>query len=399
VRVGLRLDYLDPSVRKRANPENIEDTTTVAATQKYKVSPRLGVSFPVTTTTKFRFSYGHFFQTPAYHFLFDNISTAAYSRGNQIIGNPDLLAQQTIAYELGLEQQFSPLVVGDFTAYYKDIFDLMGTRFQPAVPTGFFPLVNEEYGSVRGFEVGVRKLLASYWSARLSYGLSLARGTASSTYEWYYERYRYGTDPVTGLQMEPPRRDYALEFDQTHNARLSVSGDFPSDFAFIPLREFNASVLFSLGSGLPYTPRNVGARGLNAGRQTAERNSARMPTSFTTDLNAAKRFRLGPLRLGLSLVITNLFNNQNIVWVYGPTGEPGDDGYAATLSPLGWSGVSDITNLNTSLYNPVRDRNHDGYINDEEEYIAFKMAWLDFVDNPINYDSPRQVKLGVVLEF
>lgn len=399
VRAGLRLDYLDPSVRKRANPENIEDTTTVAASLKYKVSPRLGVSFPITTTTKFRFSYGHFFQTPAYHFLYDNISTAAYSRGNQIIGNPDLAAQQTIAYELGLEQQLSPVVVADFTAYYKDIFDLMGTRFQAAVPTGFFPLVNEEYGSVRGFEVSLRKLLDRYWNARISYGLSLARGTASSTYEWYYERYRYGTDPVTGMQMEPPRRDYTLEFDQTHNARLSLGVDLPENLAFVPLRDFNGSVLLSLGSGLPYTPREVGARGLNAGRQTAERNSARMPTSFTTDLNAAKRFAVGPLRLGLSLVITNLFNNQTVSWVYGATGDPSDDGYAATLSPLGWSGVSDITNLNTSLYNPVRDRNHDGYIDDEEEYIAFKMAWLDFVDNPINYDSPRQVKLGLILEF
>ncbi len=399
VRVGLRLDYLDPKVNKRANPENIEDTSTVPASLKYKVSPRLGVSFPITTTTKFRFSYGHFFQTPAYHFLYDNITTAAYSRGNQIIGNPDLLAQQTIAYELGLEQQFSPQVIADLTAYYKDIFDLMGTRFQPAVPTGFYPLVNEEYGSVRGFEVSLRKLLERYWSARLSYGLSLARGTASSTYEWYYERYRYGTDPVTGNQMEPPRRDYALEFDQTHNARLSLSVDLPGDVGFVPARDFSGSLLFSVGSGLPYTPRQVGARGLNAGRQTAERNSARMPATFTTDLNAAKRFRIGPLRLGLNLVITNLLNNQNVTWVYGATGRPDDDGYAATLSPLGWSGVSDITILNTSLYNPVRDRNHDGYINDEEEYIAFKMAWLDFVNNPQNYDAPRQVRLGVSLEF
>ncbi len=399
VRAGLRLDYLDPSVRKRANPSNIEDTSTVAASLKYKVSPRLGVSFPITTTTKFRLSYGHFYQTPAYHFLYDNISTAAYSRGNQIIGNPDLLAQQTIAYELGLEQQFSPLVVGDFTAYYKDIFDLMGTRFQPAVPTGFFPLVNEEYGSVRGFEVSLRRLLDRYWSARVTYGLSIARGTASSTYEWYYERYRYGTDPVTGMQMEPPRRDYALEFDQTHNTRLSLSLDVPGDVAFVPARDLSGSLLFSVASGLPYTPREVGARGLNAGRPTAERNSARMPGSFTADLNAAKRFRIGPLRLGLTLVVTNLFNNQNITWVYGATGRPDDDGYAATLSPLGWSGVADITNLNTSLYNPVRDRNHDGYITDEEEYIAFKMAWLDFVDNPINWDAPRQVKLGVALEF
>ena len=399
VRAGLRLDYLDPAARKRARPDVIEDTTTVAATIKYKVSPRLGVSFPITTKTKFRFSYGHFFQTPSYRYLFDNIGTAAYLRGNQIIGNPDLLAQQTIAYELGLEQEISDQVVADLTAYYKDIFDLMGTRFQSAIPLGYFPLVNEEYGSVRGFEIGLQKVLSGYWSARASYGLSLARGTASQTYEWYYERYRYGTDPVTGLQMEPPRRDYALEFDERHNAKVSFSVDLPRDLAVVPLREFNGTFLVNFGSGLPYTPREVGARGLNAGRATAERNSARMPPRFWSDLNAAKYFTVGQMKLGISLVINNLFDNEMVQWVYGATGLPNDDGYAATLSPATWAVTSDINLLNTSLYNPVRDHNHDGYITDEEEFAAYKVAYLDFVDNPSNYGPPRQIKLGVNIGF
>jgi outer membrane receptor for ferrienterochelin and colicin len=399
VRAGLRLDYLDPDVRKLAKPTLIGDTTTVAALRKFKLSPRLGVSFPITTRTKFRFSYGHFFQVPPYHYLFDNISSAAYVRGNQIIGNPDLLAQQTIAYELGLEQELSDQVVADLTAYYKDIFDLMGTRFQTAVPNGFFPLVNEEYGSVRGFEIGLQKVLANYWSGRVSYGLSEARGTASSTYEWYYERYRYGTDPVTGAQLEPPRRDYALEFDERHNAKLSISADFPGDVAFIPLRDFNGTFLVTYGSGLPYTPREVGARGLDAGRPTAERNSARMPPRFSADLNAARYVSIGGARIGLSFVVTNLFDNQTVQWVYGATGLSNDDGYAATLSPATWAVTPDITLLNPSLYNPVRDKNHDGYITDDEEYMAYKMAYLDFVNNPINYGAPRQIKLGLSFEF
>lgn len=396
VRAGLRLDYLDPNAYKRANPDNVEDTSRIAALVKYKLSPRLGISFPITVRTKFRFSYGHFFQTPAYRYLFDNISSAAYSRGNQIIGNPDLRAQQTIAYELGLEQQLSDVVIADLTAYYKDIFDLMGTRFQPAVPMGYYPLVNEEYGSVRGFEIGLLKASANYWNARISYGLSMARGTASSTYEWYYERYRYGVDPVTGLEMEPPRRDYALEFDETHNAKLSLGCDLPGDFELVPLREFNASLLLNYGSGLPYTPREV--RRLDAGRRTAEVNSERMPVRFTADLNAAKYFGVGPVRLGLTCVITNLLNAQTVQWVYGATGLPDDDGYIWTFSPANWAGTLDATLL-SGTYHPARDRDHNGYITDEEEYVAYRVAYLDFVDNPINFGAPRQVKVGLNLEF
>jgi outer membrane receptor protein involved in Fe transport len=396
VRAGLRLDYLDPRVRKRSNPENVEDTSTIAAFDKYKLSPRLGVSFPITEKTKFRFSYGHFFQTPAYRYLFDNISSAAYARGNMIIGNPDLRAQQTIAYELGLEQQLGDVVIFDLTAYYKDIFDLMGTRFQPAVPMGYYPLVNEEYGSVRGLEIGLLKGSAGYWNARVSYGLSIARGTASSTYEWYYERYRYGTDPVTGLQMEPPRRDYALEFDQTHNAKLNIGCDLPRDFGVLPLRDFNASALLNFGTGLPYTPREV--RKLNAGRRTAEVNSARMPSAFTVDVNAAKSIRLGGLKLGITCMVTNLINASAVQWVYGGTGQPDDDGYVWTLSPANWPGPSYVTIVNTA-YNPRRDMNHDGYISADEEYVAYRVGYLDYVNNPINYGPPRQVRLGINLEF
>ena len=396
VRAGLRLDYLDPNAFKRLNPENVEDTTTVSALLKYKVSPRLGIAFPVSERTKFRFSYGHFFQTPAYRYLFDNISSAAYARGNQIIGNPDLLAQQTIAYELGLEQQFADYVIMDVTAYYKDIFDLMGTRFQPAVPLGYYPLVNEEYGSVRGFEVGLLKASNNYWNARVSYGLSMARGTASSTYEWYYERYRYGTDPVTGLQMEPPRRDYVLEFDETHNAKLSLGCNLPGDFAFIMLQDFVGSMLFNFGSGLPFTPREV--RKLNAGRRTAEVNSARLPTRFTIDLNAARYLRFGGIKLGLTCIVTNLLDARTAQWVYGGTGEPDDDGYVWTLSPTNWPGPSYVTLVNTA-YNPRRDMNHDGYISAEEEYVAYRVGYLDYVDNPMNYGPPRQIKLGINLEF
>jgi len=55
--------------------------------------------------------------------------------------------------------------------------------------------------------------------------------------------------------------------------------------------------------------------------------------------------------------------------------------------------------LNAAKYNPVRDRNHDGYITDEEEYVAYKLGYQDFVNNPTNFGPPRQIKLGISLEF
>jgi len=400
LRVGLRFDYLDPNARKRANPTNIEDTSTVQALQKYKISPRIGISYPIGEKAKFRFSYGHFFQTPPYRYLFENIGDAGYRRGNQIIADPDLQAQQTIAYEVGLEVLLSSGFATDFTAYYKDIYDLIGIRFIPAVPTGYYPIVNEEYGNVRGFEIGFTKQLANYWSSRLSYGLSIAKGTASYGYEYYYERYAYGVDPVSGREMLPPKADYPLEFDERHSAKLDVGIDLPSDFSFMPAQNLKATMLFNYGSGLPYTPREAELRqGLNSGRRTAEKNSARMPARFTADCRISKGVVIArKFKLNLVCDITNLFNTKIVEWVYGATGLPDDDGNAITYAIRANNPADDI-NLFYSSYHPARDINSNGIVDDGEEFISYKVAWIDFVNNPMNYGAPRQIRFGIDFEF
>ena len=257
LRPGLRLDYLDPNAYKKAEPANVEDTTTLRALPKYKLSPRIGVSFPISERSKFRFSYGQFFQTPAYKYLFDNISTAAYLRGNNIIGNPDLQAQQTVAYELGVETELSRIFSLDFTAYYKDIYNLLGVRYQSALPIGYYPYQNQDYGNVRGIEITLDKTLSSYWSSELSYSLSMARGTESYATEWYYERYRYGIDPITGQEMVPPKTDYYLDFDERHTVKADLTLQFPHDFSAAILRDFQGTLLFTFGSGLPYSVREL----------------------------------------------------------------------------------------------------------------------------------------------
>lgn len=398
IRAGLRLDYLDPEAYSLRNPGDKEDTTHIRASEKYKVSPRLGVSFPISERMKFRFSYGHFFQTPAYRYLYETINSHI-TRGNQIIGNPDLRAQQTVAYELGMETEITRIVAMDVTAYYKDIYDLLGTRYRSALPIGYFPYQNQEYGNVRGFEVTLSKALDNYWSTRLSYSLSMAKGTASYSDEWYRERYNYGMDPVTGREMEPPKRDYFLDFDERHTLKADASLEFPKDFAIGVLREFRATALFSYGSGLPYSRREL-ASGIdfNNGKIIGEKFSARMPPRYSIDSRLAKTVRVGPLAMNLVLDIQNLLNTENVEWVYGYTGKPDDDGYAATLSPANWAGSTVITTTANS-YHPARDLNHDGYITAFEEYVAYKTAYKDWVNNPYNFGAPRTVRFGISFEF
>ena len=64
------------------------------------LSPRLGVSFPITESSKLYFNYGHFYQRPPISFMYNtqlNPSSVA-------LPTPDLDMARTVSYELGYEQ-------------------------------------------------------------------------------------------------------------------------------------------------------------------------------------------------------------------------------------------------------------------------------------------------------
>ncbi len=84
-----------------------------------KLSPRLGVSFPVTINSKLYFNYGHFYQRPNIHFLYNQ----AVMPGAAIVPSTDLDMARTIAYEFGYEQRFLHNFLFNISLYYKDIKD------------------------------------------------------------------------------------------------------------------------------------------------------------------------------------------------------------------------------------------------------------------------------------
>jgi outer membrane receptor protein involved in Fe transport len=382
VRAGLRLDMLNPASRYRKYGEdgrNVLDTTTTQAKIKYKISPRLGISFPVTEKMKFRFSYGHFFQTPTFTNLYESLFADIIQRGNIIVGNPDLNAQKTISYESGLEWQMSDFWGADITLFYKDIYDLVGTRPVPALPMGYTIITNVEYGRVFGFEVGLQKRLSNYWSGKLAYTFQIAKGTAAEAWQWY--TYNYQGIPFTQI-------DYYLDYDQRHVVNLDLGLSFPSDFVFIPLRDFDVGMIFNFGSGFPYTPTDV------RGTRIGDLNSARMPATWNIDARLSKDIKIGHLTLSLFCDILNVTNRLNVTNVYSATGAPDWDGQVFVPGQFSWGQIP-----GDAGYHPARDYNHDGWISQMERYDSYIKAREDAINNPGNYGPPRRVRVGIGFGF
>ncbi len=159
------------------------------APARWQLSPRLGLSFPISQNGAIRLAYGHFFQMPAFDYLYTN---ADYiydpERGlSRAFGYAGLEPEQTTAYEIGLQQAFSDLVGLDLVLYYKDIRNLLGTRIEVIAP-GFdepFQLekygryVNRDYGQVKGFLIALERRMAGGFGPSVDYTFQIARGNAS----------------------------------------------------------------------------------------------------------------------------------------------------------------------------------------------------------------------------
>jgi hypothetical protein len=165
--LGVRTDYFKPrgdwwdiDTYERAFADNTleENVDQKPIDGQFAVSPRLGVSYPVTTDSKLYFNYGHFRNTQQTEQLF-LVRTIFGESGIDRIGNPNIPMSKTVAYELGYDQNLFDQYLLRISGYYKAKsdqpryvnFSSIDGRVFYSQP---FPL---NYGDVRGLEFTVTR--------------------------------------------------------------------------------------------------------------------------------------------------------------------------------------------------------------------------------------------------
>ncbi len=391
-RVGIRLDYFDSQASGLTNPSDLTDSTVIQAKPKIRVSPRLGFSLPITERSKFRFNYGHFYQTPTAHDLYRSTEPEVVwlllRRYNSVVGNPNLTVEKTVAYEMGYENQLSDIFALGFIAYYKDIHDLIQTQKIDVLPYAYYQVRNMDYGNVKGIELTLKKRMSDYWSFDVSYTLQFAKGTASSAWQNYYNIYLSDPDPITG-EYPIPRVDYWLDFDERHIVNSALGFEMPEHFIILPLRNLTADFIFSYHSGFPYTPTDT------KGNKLGDDNSARMPGYINIDANVSKSITVSKMKFVLFANLYNLFNTEQIRSVYSTTGKPDDDGQSTTISVGQFSYIT----LTSAYYSPQADYNHDGIANPWEMRNEYVKARQFYYNNPFNWNPGFRMRVGIGLSF
>ncbi|PJC57259.1 MAG: hypothetical protein CO025_14295 [Ignavibacteria bacterium CG_4_9_14_0_2_um_filter_37_13] len=349
INAGLRVDYFDPNSEVPAdlrNPSNNPDfpgagqrTKTKA---KYQISPRLGVSFPLTDQGIIHFSYGHFFQIPSFENLFINSDylVTQSSSLEWLTGNPDLKPQKTIMYEIGLQQIIFPNVSLNTSIYYRDIRNLLGTEILNTYEgVRYARFINRDYGNVRGFIVTLERRFVDYFGAKLDYTYQIAEGNAS--------------DPMSNFnnnQTNPPieanKKVVPLNWDQRSTLNLSLTVGQPGDWS--------VGLILGYGSGFPYTESERVSNGVRF------ENGGIKPPTYNVDLRAEKTFDIYGVKLNTFVLVYNLLDIKNEYGVDGASGRANVDLFTYEASP--------IIGLNTI-----------------QEYL----------NNPTSFSAPRQIRFGM----
>ncbi len=226
INAGLRFDWLDggkvPMLSSMSKswmyekPSRWKNVPLVDKPSVKSLSPRLGVSHPITDKSTIHFFFGQFSQWPNLYYLYaqDWLTSAADLdwNGNGVIDGPELyntavvsypqrngfgsskfMVEKNVSFEVGVDWNFVSDFVVTSSIYYKsqsDQYRRSSTNTLDGVRKRWgakyvLSMGNQHFEDMRGFELGLKKRFSDNYSFRLAYNLRWKTNGRNGRYNEY----------------------------------------------------------------------------------------------------------------------------------------------------------------------------------------------------------------------
>ena len=345
INAGIRYEFFEPN--GQYVPDLLDPKGPLQnADPTHLILPRIGVSFPITTTGIIHFSYGHFAQMPPLRRLYLNPEFEFPAGAIPTFGNTNMRPERTVQYEIGLQQQIGPNLAFDITGFFKDIRDYLASqriRFSTIAGEDQYNIfLNRDYANVRGitFALTRRRDRGGLLSANIDYTFQLAEGNNNDSNSFFF-------NSLSGRENE--LEIIPLDFDQRHIISSTVSLTKPGNWG--------ASFIGQFSTGYPYTPLLLD--------QKIDQlpNAGRKPDQIKLDAHVYKEFEVGDSYLRVFVKVFNVLDRLNERFVFNDTGRTtyslnGQRGIHAAWEPLyGQPGINNLEQYNTRphWYSPPRE--------------------------------------------
>jgi len=324
--IGLRLDAWDPGVNAidiYTDPfadylfgrniywgVKLDTIPRIRPKRKYRLSPRIGVSHPLSENSKIYFNYGHFYQVPNSDRLYTS-TLDPVEEDLDYVANPNLEPTKTMAMEVGFSQLLFDLFTIDIVGYYKDMRDEVSnvTYVNRQTLAYYETFRNNGYADIRGFEVRINKDYGRWVTGWLNYNYMEKSENDTRNAQFPEESTEIVTNsPYAGEQeylfMAKPRKHKAQPYMRAGLDLHTPPGWGPAIGIFHPFADMSFNFFYSYYSGSKFTY-------YPPGEEIGPPDNMKWLPRQNTDFRFSKLFRFpGVPQIEFYLDVNNLFNRK-----------------------------------------------------------------------------------------
>jgi outer membrane receptor protein involved in Fe transport len=345
--VGMRLEYWSPGqyvddlienpdapILETIRQDYLDETINFFGLRtKFRLLPKIRVSFPIKENQVMFFNYGHSTQLPHPTFVYTGLDPFYQDRSFfSDLGNPNLDPEVDISYELGFRDQITADDVLSITAFWRDKFDFITIEdVRIPDPSGREVVrafrINGDFARIRGVEINYLKRVGDWFQGQFSGSLSKATGLSSTNNDALVDFLQSGN--IDNTFETPLAWDRPIDL----KANLTFTRHDKPLWGIPGLNRFRFYLSTNVRSGRRYTP--VEFRGNQENPFTGDEDWRPIYEPVTDpalryseigrgwwwfDLAFKKDVDLFDNLLQFQFEVTNLFNQRNGVIVNPVTG-------------------------------------------------------------------------------
>ena len=302
---------------------------TVPTELQVAISPRLGISHPLSSVSVVRFSYGHFYQRPSWSKMFgfpfvnytEDMETVLDPFAQQttymeewqgFYGNASLGYERSTQYELGFDYVFRNIIKAKVTGYYKDSDReanvITGLYAKDYTATKALTISNGGYSDTRGLELDMETRLPGVFNCGIGYDVYWSF-SGEVGYSRLNEPGSAFIDLPKGLRSDKGTWSGFQKVKSWASVDLKPTAG-PQILGISPLGDIHFYTYCWWREGDPYTYHAPGDL-------STRENNRRWYNVYQVDLKASKVIGLGFGKLEFSLDMRNLFDTKILARLYG----------------------------------------------------------------------------------
>ena len=349
-------------------------------------SPRIGISFPVTTESKFYFNYGHFRSNPPYYTMYQ-FRYRYDKNGLYNMTNPNLEPPRTISYELGIAYNFLENVILTVSGYAKDVTGEAGSvTYQTASGVlNYSNQANNQYQDIQGLEINITKSDNSWLTGWINFDYMLKKNGLT------------GRKTITDKDINNDQAGLYAGQETKTLPRPSINANItfrspqawgPEFLGIYPLGGWDLTVFGTYTAGDYFTWNPLGKLHFS--------NNVQWPAYYMLDLKITKSFEIAGHKASFYVDFSNVLNLE----------------VSAISSGYAFSSTDDRSNylksLRLEMYNSadfdnLRAQNPGQYIGGDDQIGDLRSADKPYINDPNYsfwvYKQPRDIWFGFRLDF